>query len=195
MVRQPNLMDSRRTVVVTGAAGFIGSHLSAALRRLGRLVLGLDNFDAFYDRHSKQANLQRISASDAASPSHQAGFQFIEADICDRQAMRDTFERASPDAVFHIAALSGARPSIAQPQRYVSVNSNDLVNVLEAARAIDCRRLDFASSSSVYCNNTQIPFSEDDPVHQPISPYAATKRAGELVCQTYAHVFNIRIAA
>ncbi|MCI0629396.1 MAG: GDP-mannose 4,6-dehydratase [Phycisphaerales bacterium] len=188
-------MKSRRTVVVTGAAGFIGSHLSAALRRLGRSVLGIDNFDAFYERASKQANLERIGAVKPKIAQRHDAFQFIEADICDRQAIRAILERATPDVIFHIAALAGVRPSIAQPQRYVSVNVNGLVNVLEAARAVNCRRFIFASSSSVYGNHAKVPFSEDDRVDQPISPYAATKRAGELICQTYAHLFAMRIAA
>jgi UDP-glucuronate 4-epimerase len=179
------------TVVVTGAAGFIGSHLSIALLARGQRVIGIDNFDKFYPRPRKLANVERIKSSSGGDQN----FELIEADICDAAAMKQIFQRHRPACVYHIAALAGVRPSIAEPARYVAVNLNGLTHVLEAARAIECRSFVFASSSSVYGNNTKVPFAEDDPVDAPISPYAATKRAGELICHTYAHLFAMRIAA
>ena len=172
------------TAIITGAAGFIGSHLAAALNARGRRVLGIDNFDAFYDRPAKLDNLKRASLS-----------EFIEANILDRPRMHEIFSRSKPSSVFHIAALAGVRPSIADPARYASVNVDGLVSVLDAARESGCRTVMFASSSSVYGNNPKAPFAETDPVDEPISPYAATKRAGELICHAYAHLFGVRIAA
>ncbi len=173
-----------RTVVVTGAAGFIGSHLSAALLARGDRVIGVDNFDHFYDRGLKLANL---------APLAPGRFELVESDIREREAIEALFRRTEPDALFHIAALAGVRPSIAHPGRYASVNVEGLVSVLEAARASECRRVVFASSSSVYGDHRTVPFSETDPVDEPISPYAATKRAGELICHTYSHLFGLSI--
>ncbi len=174
--------------IVTGVAGFIGSHLGAALLARGDRVIGIDNFDPFYDRKLKLVNLADV----AKFPPDQ--FELVELDIRDAQALRELFDRVRPDGVFHIAALAGVRPSIADPARYVSVNVDGLVSVLEAARACECRKVIFASSSSVYGNNTKVPFAETDPVDEPISPYAATKRAGELICHTYSHLHGISIA-
>ena len=171
--------------VVTGVAGFIGSHLSAALLARGDRVIGLDNFDPFYDRKLKLANVAQLAHD---------RFELVELDIRDAQAVRAVFERARPAGVFHIAALAGVRPSINDPARFVSVNVDGLVSVLEAARACDCQHFIFASSSSVYGNNTKVPFAETDRVDEPISPYAATKRAGELICHTYSHLYGISIA-
>jgi UDP-glucuronate 4-epimerase len=173
-------------VLVTGAAGFIGSHLARALIESGRRVVGVDNFDPFYDRAAKEANVAGLA------PSH---FELIEADVRDDQAMTSIFLRHRPDAAFHIAALAGVRPSIADPARYASVNVGGLVRVLDAARASGCRAIVFASSSSVYGNRSTVPFSEEDAAVEPISPYAATKRAGELMCHAYAHLFDLAIAA
>ncbi len=171
--------------LVTGAAGFIGSHLSAALLARGDRVTGVDNFDPFYDRAAKQRNVAGL-AGDA--------FELVETDIRDRDAMRRATERARPDAIFHLAALAGVRPSIQDPARYVSVNVDGLVSVLDAALATGCSRVVFASSSSVYGNNQKVPFAETDPVGTPISPYAATKRAGELICHAYSHLFDLSVA-
>jgi UDP-glucuronate 4-epimerase len=150
----------------------------------GFRVVGIDNFDAFYNRGLKQRNLAELQS---------AAFEFVEADIRDRQAMSSLMSRHQPQAVFHLAALAGVRPSIADPARYVSVNVDGLASVLDAARGAQCSTVLFASSSSVYGNNRKVPFAETDPVDEPISPYAATKRAGELICHTYSHLFGIRI--
>ena len=179
--------------IVTGAAGFIGSHLSLALMKRGASVVGVDNFDPFYDRSLKLANRRRVEAG--ATGPDAGGFELVEADIRDSRAMRDLFERVQPVGVFHIAAMAGVRPSIADPAKYAAVNIEGLINVLEAARACDCRRFVFASSSSVYGNNAKVPFAETDPVDEPISPYAATKKAGELICHSYSHLYGLSIAA
>jgi UDP-glucuronate 4-epimerase len=174
------------TLIVTGAAGFIGSHLTRALLVRGHRVIGVDNFDSFYERPLKEANLHGFDAS---------RFAFLEADIRDGSAMEALFVRHRPAGVFHIAALAGVRPSILDPARYASVNVDGLICLLQAARAADCRNFIFASSSSVYGNRSTVPFSETDDVSEPISPYAATKRAGELICHTYCHLFGLSIAA
>jgi len=174
------------TYFVTGAAGFIGSHLSAALVADGHDVVGIDNFDPYYDRAAKEANLGRCTGP---------RFRLIEADICDAGRMTEVLSERRPDAVFHIAALAGVRPSVADPQRFARVNVDGLVSMLEATRASGCGRVVFASSSSVYGERGQGAFSEDDDVSAPISPYAATKRAGELLCSTWCHLHGLSVAA
>jgi UDP-glucuronate 4-epimerase len=171
--------------VVTGAAGFIGSHLARALLDRGDRVVGVDNFDPYYERSAKEANVARLSGP---------RFELIEADIREREAMAALLDRVRPAAVYHMAALAGVRPSVEDPARYASVNVDGLVSVLDAARGGACRRVLFASSSSVYGNNRKVPFAETDPVDEPISPYAATKRAGELICHAYSHLFGLSIA-
>ena len=146
--------------------------------------MGVDCFDPFYARQAKEANIRRLAGD---------RFRLVEADVCDAGAMRDLLAVARPRAVFHIAALAGVRPSIQEPARYAKVNIEGLVNVLEASREAGCRTVLFASSSSVYGCNTKVPFAEDDPVDEPISPYAATKRAGELICRTYGHLHGLAI--
>ena len=171
--------------IVTGAAGFIGAHVARALLDRGDRVVGVDNYDAFYDRGVKEANAARLACE---------RFELVEADIRDREVIGELFEAHRPEAVYHMAALAGVRPSIEDPGRYASVNVDGLVAVLDAARGSSCRRVLFASSSSVYGNNRKVPFAETDPVDEPISPYAATKRAGELLCHAYAHLFGLSIA-
>ena len=174
------------SVIVTGAAGFIGSHLTRALLNRGDRVLGIDNFDGFYDRAIKDANV--------AANEH-ANFELVEADIADASAMTGLIAQRRPDVIFHIAALAGVRPSILEPARYMRMNLEGLTNILEAARAADCSDIVFASSSSVYGNNKTVPFAETDFVGEPISPYAASKRAGELICHAAAHLHGLRIAS
>lgn len=172
------------TYIVTGAAGFIGSHLCAAILDRGDQVVGIDNFDPFYDEAVKRANLASFDPD---------RFRLVEADIRDRKVIQETIEQAGPAVVFHIAALAGVRSSIEDPARYTSVNVGGTVSLLEAMRAGDCRRLVLASSSSVYGNNEKIPFSESDPVMGQISPYAASKRAAELICQSYSSGYGFSI--
>ena len=172
-------------VLVTGAAGFIGSHLVESLLADGHAVVGLDNFDPFYDRRAKEANLGPVRARKA--------FAFVEADIRDFEALAGFFRgHGSFDAVVHLAAKAGVRPSIAEPRVYAEVNIAGTLNVLDlAARADPAPRFIFGSSSSVYGNNPKVPFSEADSVDHPISPYAATKKAGELLSYTYHHLYGL----
>lgn len=186
----PHTIDG--PVLITGAAGFIASHLARTLLADGLPVAGVDNFDPFYGRERKEANLAETRA--AADRPGAGTFAFREADIRDADAMGAVMAEHRPRLVVHIAALAGVRPSIAEPARYASVNVDGLVSVLEAARTVDCRAVLFASSSSVYGNNRIVPFSETHDVSEPISPYAATKRAGELICHTYSHLFEMAIA-
>lgn len=177
-------MKATKTAIVTGAAGFIGSHLARRLIESGWGVVGIDCFDPYYDRALKERNIEAIGAS---------GFELVEADIRDRDAMSRVYAEHHPELTVHLAALAGVRPSIEAPDRYVSVNVDGLTSLLDAARAHGARRFVFASSSSVYGNNRKVPFAEDDPVDHPISPYAATKKAGELLCHAYAHLFDLTI--
>ncbi len=184
-----------RTVVVTGAAGFIGSHLCEALLGAGRRVIGFDNFDSFYDPAVKRANL--------AECLRHRGFSMIEGDIRDAEAVNRLLGGSAArsagggaeriDAVVHLAARAGVRPSIENPLLYQDVNVRGTAVVLEAVRAHGVPRLIFGSSSSVYGNNPKVPFSEDDNVDHPISPYAATKKAGELLSYTYHHLVGMSV--
>lgn len=168
--------------VVTGAAGFIGSHLTERLLQDGHTVVGIDSFDTFYDPQIKRRNI-------ATALSH-SSFRLVEADIRDRAAMERAID-GDVDVIVHLAARAGVRPSIEQPALYSDVNINGTVVLLEIARARRIGKFIFASSSSVYGNNKKVPFSESDNVDFPISPYAATKKAGELICHTYHHLYGI----
>ena len=170
-------------VLVTGAAGFIGSHLAARLLQRGHAVVGLDNFDPFYDPAIKERNVAALAA---------AGFTLVRGDIRDEEHVRELLGRAPGfDSVMHLAALAGVRPSIAEPLRYASVNVTGTLTLLEACRAAGLGRFVFASSSSVYGGHSPVPFREADPAVRPASPYAATKRAGELLCSNYTDLFGL----
>ncbi|RME41739.1 MAG: SDR family NAD(P)-dependent oxidoreductase [Planctomycetota bacterium] len=171
-------------IVVTGGAGFIGSHLCEALLARGHEVVALDNLDDFYDPAVKRANLAQALSSER--------FTFVEGDIRDREAVERVLS-GNVEAVVHLAARAGVRPSIADPVLYEQVNVHGTTVLLEACRRRGVRRFVFGSSSSVYGNNRKVPFSESDPVDRPISPYAATKRAGELLCHTYDHLFGMDV--
>lgn len=168
--------------LVTGAAGFIGSHLAERLLADGCQVVGVDNFDDFYDPQVKRRNIAACLDDD--------NFELIEADIRDSGAMNKAAAKGV-DIVVHLAARAGVRPSIEQPVLYSDVNINGTLVMLEAAREHNVSKFVFASSSSVYGNNEKIPFSEDDNVDFPISPYAATKKACELICHTYHKLYDI----
>jgi UDP-glucuronate 4-epimerase len=174
------------SILVTGGAGFIGSHLSEALLRGGRRVVCLDNFDPFYDPQLKWENVAAL----APNPR----FVLEEADIRDRAALDRVFRTHAVEAVIHLAAKAGVRPSILEPGEYFDVNVQGTLQVLEAMRAAGCRRLLLASSSSVYGNQEKRPFSETDDVSRPISPYAASKRSAELLAHSYHHLFGIEVA-
>lgn len=175
-----------RSALVTGAAGFIGSHLAERLLGRGVRVVGLDAFDAFYDPRLKERNVERLLGH--------SGFRLVRGDIRDDAALEAAFAGEGHDAVVHLAARAGVRPSIEDPVLYASVNLDGTARVLEAARRHGVKTFVFGSSSSVYGNNPKVPFSEDDPVDHPISPYAATKRSGELMAHAYHHLFGMDVA-
>jgi UDP-glucuronate 4-epimerase len=170
--------------LITGVVGFIGSHLCERLLDDGWMVVGVDNFDDFYDPQIKRRNI-----SDCLKNKN---FQLIEADIRDNATM-DKVVGDGVEIIVHLAAKAGVRPSIAQPLLYADVNVNGTMVLLEAAKKHKVGKFIFGSSSSVYGNNEKVPFSEDDNVDFPISPYAATKKAGELICHTYHHLYAIHI--
>jgi len=170
--------------LITGAAGFIGSHFSERLLSDGWTVAGVDNFDDFYDPEIKRRNISGCLKN--------KNFQLIEADIRDSAAMEKAVG-SGVEIIVHLAARAGVRPSIAQPLLYADVNVNGTVVLLEAAKKHEIGKFIFGSSSSVYGNNEKVPFCEDDNVDFPISPYAATKKAGELICHTYHHLHGISI--
>jgi len=178
------------TILVTGAAGFIGSHAAEALLARGNRVVGVDNFDEFYSRAVKEANLKAVSSRAGEKGGR---FEFEQMDITDAPRLAQLVARVMPDAVLHFAALAGVRPSIERPAQYARVNVEGTTHLLDAAVKNGVRRFVFASSSSVYGNNAKVPFAEDDPVAEPISPYAATKRAAELVCHTYWHLHRLPV--
>jgi UDP-glucuronate 4-epimerase len=173
-------------ILITGGAGFIGSHLCETLVDQGNEVTCLDNFDPFYDPQIKRTNL-------AALDGH-GSFRLVEGDIRRLDQIRPLFAGDHrPDVVVHLAAKAGVRPSIEDPLVYQEVNVNGTANLLEMCRQNGVGKFIYASSSSVYGNNEKIPFGEDDPVDHPISPYAATKKAGELLCHTYHHLFGLAV--
>jgi UDP-glucuronate 4-epimerase len=175
-----------KTVLVTGAAGFIGSHLCEQLLSQGCHVVGVDNFSDFYAKSIKQSNLdEKLLAADA--------FQFHEVDICDRPALAKVVAQHRPGTIVHLAAMAGVRPSIENPAIYTAVNLGGTTNLLDAAVEQGVQKFVFASSSSVYGNNQKVPFAEQDRVDHPISPYAATKKAGELLCHAYSHLHSLSI--
>ncbi|HEX5726463.1 MAG TPA: GDP-mannose 4,6-dehydratase [Longimicrobiaceae bacterium] len=177
-------------VVVTGGAGFIGSHLCASLVRAGHTVFAVDNFDPFYDPALKRAGVAGLAAA--------GDFRLVEADVRDLAGMEAGLAAAGAggvEVVVHLAARAGVRPSIEEPYLYSQVNLDGTVAALELARRAGTARFVFGSSSSVYGNQARVPFVEDEPADRPISPYAATKRGGELLCHSYAHLHGLSVAA
>ncbi len=174
------------TILITGGAGFIGSHLAERLLREGRRVVVLDSFDPFYDPGVKRRNLR-----DAM---RHAEFRLVEGDIRDATAIDALFASEPVAAVVHLAARAGVRPSIDDPATYADVNVTGTTRLLEACHRHGVGRFLFGSSSSVYGNNERVPFSEDDRVDRPVSPYAATKQAGEVLCRTYHELYGMEIA-
>ena len=170
-------------ILVTGAAGFIGMHTADRLLRAGHQVVGLDNVNDYYDVSLKRARLKALSAH--------AGFAFHEVGIENAQALGKVFEQSAPQRVVHLAAQAGVRYSLTHPQAYADSNLQGFVNMLEACRHHGVEHLVYASSSSVYGGNTELPFSESQSVDQPISLYAATKKANELMAHAYSHLFGL----
>lgn len=171
-------------VLVTGVAGFIGYHVAQRLMLQGHEVVGIDNLNAFYDVRLKQAKIDRLYQSPSS-------FSFIRLDVAEHEAIRNLFDHARFDAVIHLAAQAGVRHSLTHPHAYVDANITGFLNVLEGCRHAGIQHLVYASSSSVYGGNDQLPFSVSDPVDRPVSLYAATKRSNELMAQTYSHLYRI----
>ncbi len=173
------------SLIVTGAAGFIGSYVAGKLLDRGETVIGVDNLNAYYDPELKRARLARLQA--------RAAFSFHKVDVADKEAMF-ALAAAHPEVerVVHLAAQAGVRHSLVDPWAYVDANVHGQITVMETCRRLpNCRHLVYASSSSVYGGNTKLPFSVDDRVDQPISIYAATKRAAELCAESYAHLYRL----
>lgn len=175
-----------KKVLVTGGAGFIGSHLVDHLLSTASVsVTVVDNFNDFYKPAIKRDNIAAHLGNN--------NFELVEADICNSNAMEELFARSKFDCVVHLAARAGVRPSLADPLAYEETNVRGTIVLLEAARRNDVPRFVFGSSSSVYGINSKVPFSEDDPIASPISPYAATKIAGEAACHVHSHLYGLRI--
>ncbi len=173
-------------ILVTGGAGFIGSHLVEQLLTEGHRVICLDNFDDFYDPGQKRQNLSKALL--------QENFRLVISDLREMEKLKEIFAAERIDQVVHLAARAGVRPSIRDPLLYAEVNVRGTLNLLETCRQFGVKKIIFASSSSVYGNNPKTPFAEEDRVDNPISPYAATKKAGELICYTYHHLYDFDIA-
>jgi UDP-glucuronate 4-epimerase len=179
-------------ILVTGGAGFIGSHFVEKCLALGHTAAVLDDFNDFYDPSRKRANVAETLA--LAGEDGSARFQLTEGDIRDEALVDRLFAAGGFDAVIHLAARAGVRPSLQEPILYEDVNCIGTLRLLEAARRHGPKTFLFGSSSSVYGINQKVPFAEDDEVNQPISPYATTKRAGELLCYNYHHLYGFRTA-
>lgn len=170
-------------VLVTGAAGFIGYHLCQHLLAGGESVVGLDNLNSYYDVNLKQARLEQLLPNPR--------FEFVKLDLADRQGMAELFAQQQPDRVVHLAAQAGVRYSLKNPHAYVDSNLVGFTNILEGCRHGQVKHLVFASSSSVYGANTKMPFSVSDSVDHPVSLYAATKKANELMAHAYSHLYGL----
>lgn len=175
----------KKKILVTGGAGFIGSHLVDRL--LGEnewLVAVVDDFNNFYSPDIKRRNVKGFVSN--------PNFKLYETDIRNDDSLRKIFTENEFDCIVHLAGRAGVRPSLSEPKLYAETNINGTLNLLELAKEFGVKQFVFGSSSSVYGINAKVPFSEDDRIHQPISPYAATKAAGELLCHTYTHLYGIR---
>ena len=171
-------------ILVTGTAGFVGSYTAHSLLDDGHEVVGLDNFNDYYDVSLKEARNAQLESRD--------GFTLIRGDLTDLQLLTSNFQQHKPDRVCHLAAQAGVRYSIENPFAYQQSNLEGHLNILEACRHAKIERLVYASSSSVYGGNKKVPFSEDDPVDHPVSLYAATKKANELMSHTYTHLYGLQ---
>lgn len=172
-------------VLVTGGAGFVGSHVAERLVARGDRVVIVDSFDPFYDPAVKRRNIAELLGSGSA--------QLLEQDICDVSELDHSLGTDPIDAIVHLAARAGVRPSLERPLDYIRTNVEGTQALLELARKRGIRPFVFGSSSSVYGDSTPVPFSESAPADMPISPYAATKRAGELLCHSYSHLFGLSL--
>jgi len=185
--RAPLLTDhsGMKNILITGGAGFIGSHLVDRLLAAGECrITVVDDFNDFYDPAIKSENV-RLQLENP-------NYHLLRFDIRDRAALEKFFQSARFDCIVHLAARAGVRPSLQQPLLFAETNISGTLNLLELARVHNIKQFVFGSSSSVYGINAKVPFGEDDPIRQPISPYAATKAAGELLCHTYSHLYGVR---
>ncbi|HEY6293162.1 MAG TPA: NAD-dependent epimerase [Terriglobia bacterium] len=178
-------------ILVTGCAGFIGFHVSRRLLKRGDTVVGLDNLNEYYDVNLKRARLALLQASPEAMSNGGRNFRFVKMDLADRPALNALFCSEAFESVVHLAAQAGVRYSLSHPHAYSEANLTGFLNVLEGCRHHGVRHLAFASSSSVYGGNTRMPFSARDPVDHPLSLYAATKKANELMAHCYAHLYRL----
>ncbi|SFJ76146.1 SDR family NAD(P)-dependent oxidoreductase [Bradyrhizobium sp. cf659] len=176
-----------QAILVTGAAGFIGFHVARQLLAEGRPVIGLDNLNSYYDPALKQARLELLCSD--------SRFSFVKADLADREAIAALFGRHRFAKVVHLAAQAGVRYSIDHPQAYADSNLQGFLNVLEGCRNNGCHHLVYASSSSVYGANTKLPFAVQDRTDHPVSLYAATKKANEVMAQSYSHLYRLPVTA
>lgn len=178
------------TILVTGAAGFIGSHTASAFLERGERVIGIDNFDGYYDPKRKRANLVEVAAS-----APRGAFSMIEGDLRDRELIVRVFRENAFKSVIHLGALAGVRASCDEPQAYFDVNVGGTLNLLDAARGNGSPNFVFASTSSVYGATARVPFVEDDAADRPLAPYPASKRAAELLGHTYHHLYGLDFTA
>ena len=170
-------------ILLTGAAGFIGMHTALRLLDRGDTVVGVDNLNDYYDVSLKHARLARLQAH--------PGFSFHQASVEDRDTLAKLFQQAQPERVIHLAAQAGVRYSLTHPHAYIDANLQGFINILEGCRHHGVQHLSYASSSSVYGGNTALPFSEHHNIDHPVSLYAATKKANELMAHTYSHLFGL----
>ncbi len=170
-------------ILVTGAAGFVGFHLSQQLLANGQTIIGIDNLNDYYDVSLKQARLEQLF--------NRKNFQFFQLDLANRSKVDELFANSKPDVVIHLAAQAGVRYSITHPHAYIDSNLVGFTNILEGCRRVEVQHFVYASSSSVYGANTKIPFAVGDQVDHPVSLYAATKKANELMAYTYSHLYQI----
>ncbi len=175
--------QARNPILVTGSAGFIGSHVATALLARGERVVGLDNLSDYYDVHLKQARLERLMTD--------PGYEHVHADLIDRSAVEQLFENHKPRRVVHLAAQAGVRYAAVNPHAYTDSNITGFLHILEGCRHHAIEHLVFASTSSVYGANTTMPFSEHQPTEHPLTLYAATKKANEMMAHSYAHLYGI----
>jgi UDP-glucuronate 4-epimerase len=178
------------TILVTGAAGFIGSHAASAFLARGERVIGLDNFDGYYDPARKRANVAEVMAE-----ARSGAFTMVEGDLRDREMVARLFRDHALTSVVHLGAMAGVRTSCEEPQVYFDVNVGGTLNLLDAARANGSPNLVFASTSSVYGASPRVPFVEDDPADRPLAPYPASKRSAELLGHVYHHLYGLDFTA
>ncbi len=181
-------MNKVNNILITGAAGFIGYHLASCLLKEGENIIGIDNLNNYYDPSLKNARLNNLNLLAKKSTSK---FNFIKGDISNKDFLEETFKKYTPNLVVNLAAQAGVRYSISNPSAYIESNLVGFANIIENCRNHKVDHLVYASSSSVYGGNTKLPFSEKDSVNHPISLYAATKRANELIAHSYSHLYDL----